>query len=388
MIHLAKDTITQQELAALAEWLKRNPRLTKGELTVTFEQEWAKWLGTKYAVFTNSGSSANLLMFDALINSKRLKSRNIVAPAVSWVTTVAPIIQLGLNPILCDADPANLGLNLNNFEDLLKKNEVSAAIVVHVLGVPNHMEEILSLCRKYNVILLEDCCESPGSLYDGKKVGTFGEMSSFSFYYGHHISTIEGGMVCVNDEELLSIVLSIRSHGWSRDLPANTRAQLEEKYSIEPFESLYTFYYAGYNFRPTEINAFLGLSQLKKIDFVAQKRNRNYLQYLGHLKNQLSCQENDRAFISNFAFGVISNRRKQIVDSLRKNEIECRPLICGSIGQQPFWRDLKGVTSLPIADKVHRYGMYFPNNQDLTDHEIEVICEAISEAVSDQSSRD
>jgi CDP-4-dehydro-6-deoxyglucose reductase, E1 len=375
MINLVKDTIALTELSDLADWLKTNPRLTKGVLTQQFEQEWSTWLGTKYSVFTNSGSSANLLMLDALINSNRLRSKNVVVPAISWVTTVAPVMQLGLNPILCDADPDNLGLNIDHFEQLLKKHEIGAVIIVHVLGIPNHMDRILDLCKKYDVILLEDCCEAHGARFNNKKVGTFGAMSSFSFYYGHHMSTIEGGMVSVNDDELLSIILSIRSHGWARDIPQVMKNKLEKQYNIDEFSSLYTFYYPGYNFRPTEINAFLGISQLKKLDATINKRNQNYLQYFDLLKDKVQCFKNEGTFVSSLAFGMVSDKKAQIVKNLQKNEIECRPLICGSMGQQPFWIKQYGKCSLPVADKVHYQGLYVPNNQDLTTDEIALICD-------------
>ncbi len=385
MISLVKDTITPEELQAMARWLESNPRLTKGDLTREFEAAWADWQGAVGAVFTNSGSSANFLMFDALINSKRLKSKNIVAPAVSWVTTVAPIIQLGLNPLLCDADPINLGLNPAMLEDLLKKNTVGAVILVHVLGVPNHMEEITYLCSKYNTPLLEDCCEAPGAMYDGKRVGTFGEMSSFSFYYGHHMSTIEGGMVCVNDEDLRSIILSIRSHGWARDLPDERRAELERKNDIDWFQSLYTFYYAGYNFRPTEISAFLGLSQLRRLDNIVRRRNEIYFRYLNRLQKKITCLRQDRGFVSSLAFGLTCRERQRIVDSLRRNDIESRPLICGSIGRQPFWKALYGPTNLKVADEVHDTGFYLPVNQDLLDREVDFICDVVLDALEGRS---
>lgn len=378
MIPLVKDTIDLNDLNQLADWLRTNPRLTKGELTVKFEIEWSKWLGTQYSVFVNSGSSANFLMLDALIQSGKLKSNKVIVPAVSWVTTVAPIIQLGLDPILCDADKDNLGIDLEHLERLLKENEVGAVIIVHVLGVPNHMDEIQYSCDKYNVILLEDCCEAPGSKYKGKKVGTFGAMSSFSFYFGHHMSTIEGGMVCCMDEDIYSIVLSIRSHGWARDLPSPKRAKHEKEFGIREFESLYTFYYPGYNFRSTDLNAFLGLLQLKKLDDVITLRNRNYLLYKKLLEVNYWVQTNSVAYISNFSFGLIDKRRLNIVKKLNESGIETRPLICGSIGQQPFWIKRYGRTSLQMADMVHANGLYLPNNHQITKEEIGFVCNVLN----------
>lgn len=382
MITLVKDTISKSDLSKLQEWLGTNPRLTKGILTEEFEDKWSRWLGVKYSTFVNSGSSANFLMFDALINSGRLKSNKIIVPAVSWVTTVSPVIQLGLTPILCDCNLENLGLDLNNFEDILKKENIGAVIIVHVLGVPNNMQEILNLCSKYDVILLEDCCEAHGSQYDGIKVGNFGKMSSFSFYYGHHMSTIEGGMVCTNDLELNTIVKSIRSHGWARDLPEVKKRGLEEKYNIKPFNSLYTFYLPGYNFRPTDLNAFLGIIQLENLDSNIKKRNNNFQLYKSKL-NQFWQQKNERAYISNFAYGIIDSKREKLVQKLYDNNVECRPLICGSIGRQPFWISRYGISHFPNADQVNDNGFYVPNNQDIKEEEIDFICSIISEKIID-----
>jgi CDP-6-deoxy-D-xylo-4-hexulose-3-dehydrase len=379
MIPLVRDTIEREDLSKLANWLLTNPRLTKGELTIEFEQKWSKWLGRSHSVFTNSGSSANFLMIDALIQSGRLRNPTIIAPAVSWVTTVAPIMQLGLRPLLCDADEQNLGLSLDHLQHLLNANDVGAVIIVHVLGVPNHMKEIQFLCDKYEVPLLEDCCESHGSLYEGQKVGTFGLMSSFSFYYGHHISTIEGGMISCNDEELYSIVLSIRSHGWARDLPDHRRRKLEAEHGVNSFQSLYTFYYPGYNFRPTDLNAFLGLLQLERLDSITAKRNANYLLYKEELVPTFWVQENPRGYISSFAFGLIDERRQSLVARLGENGIETRPLICGSIGQQPFWIKSHGRCSLPVADRVHKFGFYVPNNHQLSPAEVESVCEVLKQ---------
>ncbi len=379
MIPLVKNTITQEEVLKLSEWLSSNPRLTRGVLCEEFEYEWSKWLGAKYCHFVNSGSSANLLIFEALKASGRLKSKKVIVPAVGWVTTVTPVIQTGLNPVLCDADERNLGLNLEHLESLLKNYDAAAVILVHVLGVPNNMDEILYLKGKYDFVLVEDSCEAVGSKYDGRSIGTFGLMSSFSFYFGHHMSTIEGGMVCTDDDELHSLVKSIASHGWARDLPEHFKRGLEKKYNVDPFDSFYTFYYSGYNLRSTDLNAFLGINQIKKLDKNIQIRNRNYQIYKERLKG-FWAQSNDRSFISSFAYGLIDEKRNQIVKDLLENGVECRPLICGSIGRQPFWIEKYGQCQLPIGDKVHFNGFYLPNNPDLTEDEIESICEIVKRA--------
>jgi len=377
-IPLVNDTISNQELFDLADWIKTIPKLTKGPLNNKFEGVWSKWLNTKHSVFVNSGSSANLLMIDVLKESGRLKSDNIIVPAVSWSTTVAPVIQLGLNPILCDADPKNLGLNLEHLEQILRTEDIGAILIVHVLGVPNHMDEIIELCQKYDVILLEDCCESHGSEYKGSKVGTFGLMSTFSFFYGHHISTIEGGMISTSDNEINELLILKRAHGWVRDLPEQAQNKYTNEFGTSDFESLYSFYTTGYNVRSNDVSAFLGLSQMKNIDKYGNIRNDNYNYYKKLLKD-FWFQDCDNSFISNFSYGMLFKDRDKVAAKLMSSGIECRPLICGSIGLQPFWIKLYGKGSLPVADRVHKEGLYLPNNPKLKHSDIDYIANILSE---------
>jgi CDP-6-deoxy-D-xylo-4-hexulose-3-dehydrase len=370
-IPLVKDTINQTDIDNLIEWLKTNPKLTKGDLTVQFEKEWSEWLGVKYSVFLNSGSSANLAMIYSLILSKKLKNNKIIVPSVSWVTTVTPAIQLGLEPIMCDCDKDNLGLDIEHFKKLIKEHNPSSVIIVHVLGIPNHMDEIIQLCKENDIILLEDTCEAIGSKYNDNKVGTFGIMSSFSFYFGHHMSTIEGGMVSTNDEDIYHLLLSIRSHGWDRDLPESKKIELREKYNVSNFRALYTFYYPGFNLRATDLQAFIGINQLKNIETVVTNRYRNYNLYNKLIKDDFwKIKAPDNSYVSNFAYPLITDKIDLIVEELNKNNIECRPLICGSINEQPFWYESYGKEDLPNAKEVHNNGLYLPNHHDLTEEEI------------------
>ena len=206
---LVKDTIKNLEIDNLRDWLGTYPQLTKGDLTLKFEQKWSLWNGSDYSIFVNSGSSANLLMFYAFKCMTQKTEIKVVAPAVSWVTTVSPIIQLGMQPILCDCDEKSLGVDLNHLEKIFSEDNPDILIIVHVLGHQNNMKRIIELCERYKVVLFEDSCEAPGTEQNNKKVGTYGLASSFSFYYGHHMSTIEGGMVVTNDNEFLNIMRSI-----------------------------------------------------------------------------------------------------------------------------------------------------------------------------------
>ena len=381
-IDLVKDTIDSDDIKKLISWLETNPRLTKGDLNVKFEKEWSEWLGKKYSVFVNSGSSANLAALYSLLLSGKLRNNKIIVPAVSWVTTVTPAVQFGMEPIMCECDEDNLGLNIEHLKQIIKEHDPSSIILVHVLGFPNHMKEIVELCKEYNIRLIEDTCESIGSEYEGKKLGTFGDLSTFSFYFGHHMSTIEGGMISTDDEELYHILLSIRSHGWDRDLPKSKQIELREKYNIGDFRSLYTFYYPGFNLRATDLQAFIGLEQLKKLDLIVKNRNLNYQKYHEGIKNnEWKINPPKDSFISNFSYPVITKNIKELVEKLTENNVECRPLICGSINEHPFWYERYGKQDLPISKKVHEYGLYLPNNHQMTVEEIDKVINIVNQYV-------
>ena len=381
-INLVKDTIDGDDIKQLISWLETNPRLTKGQLNVQFEKEWSEWLGKKYSVFVNSGSSANLAALYSLLLSGKLRNNKIVVPAVSWVTTVTPAVQFGMEPIMCECDEDNLGLNIEHLKQIIKEHDPSSIILVHVLGFPNHMNEIVELCKEHDIRLIEDTCESIGSEYEGKKLGTFGDLSTFSFYFGHHMSTIEGGMISTDDEDLYHILLSIRSHGWDRDLPKSKQIELRKKYNISDFRSLYTFYYPGFNLRATDLQAFIGLQQLNKLSTIIENRNINYQRYHDGIKNtEWKINPPTNSFISNFSYPVITKNIKELVEKLTENNIECRPLICGSINEHPFWYERYGKQELPISKKVHEYGLYLPNNHQMTIEEVDKVINIVNQYV-------
>lgn len=388
MIPLVKDTIDKKDIDNLVEWLKTYPHLTKGQLTVDFEKRWSSMLGCKYSVFVNSGSSANLLMLYSLVEAGKIKvGDKVVVPAVSWSTDLAPVVQLGMKPILCDCNMEDLSIDIDHFEEIIKKEKPKVLILVSVLGMVPDMDRIIDLCNTHNVILLEDACESLGSESNYKKLGNYGLMSSFSTYFGHHISTIEGGMVCTNDDDMYNILLSIRSHGWDRDLKPSNQDELRKEHNVEDFESLYKFYYYGFNVRSTDLQAFIGMGQLRKLDEIVKKRNKNYNLYRSLLKNDLwkPPQSTSRSYVSNFAFPIINQNRKQIVTDLMQNNVAVRPLICGSLENQPFWRkNMADPSQKPLlinADTVDKLGLYLPNNHQITEKEIEFICDIVNRNV-------
>tara|TARA_B100000700_G_C14967478_1_gene819564 strand:- start:883 stop:1608 length:726 start_codon:yes stop_codon:yes gene_type:complete len=241
------------------------------------------------------------------------------------------------------------------------------------------MNEIISLCEKYNVVLVEDCCEAHGAQYENKKVGTFGEMSSFSYYYGHHMSTIEGGMVSFNSEKFYEISLMLRSHGWVRDLSKDRQKELIDENKVDDFNSLYFFIHPGFNIRPTEINAFLGIKQLEKLDEIIQVRNSLWHDYYNELSTSVRTQlPSESTFISPLAFGLISEKRDDIVKALNNNSIECRPLICGSIHKHPFWKKSGDYKN---ASVLHSFGMYVPVHQNMSAADVKRISQLIKAAL-------
>ena len=383
-ISLVKDTIDNQDIDRLVEWLKGYPRLTKGPVTLELEDKYSNWLGRKYSVFCNSGSSANLLMLSTLLQGKYLKNNKIVVPSVAWATDLAPVMQLGLKPILCDSNKRDLSADLLHLEKIFREESPSALMFVSVLGLVPDMERVVNLCDKYDVILLEDTCESMGSKYRDRKLGTFGKMSSFSTFFGHHISTIEGGFVSTDDKDLYDILVSIRAHGWDRDLDTEKQIELQQDWDVSTFNSLYTFYYQGFNVRATDLQAYIGLTQIDKLDGWGVRREYNYLTYQELIKNNYwkpNSELND--FTSNFAYPVIHPNRDRIVEQLERAGVEVRPMICGSMGTQPFYVKEYGRLELPNVTDIDQYGFYVPNNPHIRDEEIVYISNIINGEIDD-----
>lgn len=377
-ITLAQDTISQDELQKTADWMLAGNRLTKAEETTRFEAEFSEWQGCKHSIFVNSGSSANLLMIYAAQEAGRLRNNKVIAPAVSWVTTVSPLMQFGFDVRLCDCDPVNLGLDLNHLEKLCREEAPSMLILVHVLGHANHMKEIKEICARYGVLLLEDSCEALGSVAGGRKLGSHGAAGSFSFYYGHHISTIEGGMVVTDDSELHQVMMSLRSHGWSRDLDPARRDSLQKQHSIDDFRNLYTFYHAGFNLRSTDLQAYIGRQQVKKLDQICAIREDNFAAYAKGLVGFYG-QASETELLSSFAYGTLVENRMEVFEHLKAQNIECRPLICGNIARHPFWLRKYGPQDLPNADVVHEFGIYLPNHHNLTAEDVARVSAAFNE---------
>lgn len=376
LIKLAEQTISIDELEALSKWILKNEKLTKGPITKQFEQVFSDYIGNKFSIYVNSGSSANLLIAQALKLSGKLRNDRVILPAVSWVTTVTPFLQLGFDARLCDCSSTDLGLDISSLEEMITEFDPALVVLVNVLGHSNDIVAIRALCESRGILLVEDSCEALGSESGGRKLGCHGIAGSFSFYYGHHISTIEGGMVVTDDQDLWNLMKSIRSHGWGRDVDCEildswkTVAEIE----VDEFRNLYTFYHSGFNLRSTDLQAFLGLSQLKKLPAIGEARVQNFELYkarLGDYFVQSSCTE----FLSSFAYGTLVSDPLKVGSYLKKHEVESRPLICGNIGRHPFWIREQGLTLNKKADVVHDHGIYLPNHHLLSEVDINRVCD-------------
>lgn len=384
---LAEDTIDIDDLNALADWLRTNPRLTMGQLTEKFEAKWSKWLGRKYTLYCNSGSSANLLMFAALEYADKLKNKKVIVPSVGWPTTISPAIQFGWQPIMCEPDPDTFGLDMNHLESLLRRHRPDSVIMVQVLGVPHKMDELAGLQNRYGFHLLEDACASMGSSYKSKKVGTFGHMSSFSLYFGHQISTIEGGLISTDDKKFYDVLRMIRSHGWTKNLDPLDRRKLALNFRVDNFNEPFLFVLPGYNFRPTDDHAFLGIRQIDKMDWLINRRSSNHSLYSQLLGDRFRIQKQEpNSTVCSIHFGLLGRsvrERKKIIKACDNAKIETRMFSAGNLGLHPFWYERYGKFHSKLADKIHSCGLFLPNNPTLSEKDIGFIAQTVLNSVKE-----
>lgn len=380
-IGLISDTINKDDINALCQWLQQEetPQLTKGRLTVELEGQWAQEIGTKYSVFVNSGSSAIFLALMALKETIPDRPLRVVVPALSWATDLSSPLILGCDVKLCDCNREDLSCELSNLEYIFSTWHPHCLISVSPLGLIPNMEELTNLCDLYGVLLIEDNCESMGSRIGERMLGSYGEMSLFSMYYGHHLSSIEGGFVNTNDSALYNLLLAQRSHGWSRDMEIEERNSLRNQWKGDAFSELYTFFFEGMNLRSTDLQAFIGLRMLERLEEYSLIRNINFFLYNMAIKNnELMPRERMGEFVSNFAYPMLHKRRKEIVADLIRNGVETRPLIAGSMGKQPLWIKKYGKQSYPNADYIHEFGFYLPNHQNLEEEDVDYIADIIN----------
>lgn len=392
MIKLVKSTFYKEEETKkkLSKFIIDSSFLSLGAECMKFEKAFAKYQGRKYCIFYNSGSSANLALLQSLYNLGRIKKGDYAAfSAISWPTNVSPIIQLGLNPIPVDIELETLNVSSKKLSEVLEKSPLKLFFLTNLLGFCDDIEKIQKICKKNKIILIEDNCESLGTVYKGKRLGNYGLASTFSFFVGHHMSTIEGGAVCTDDKELWIMLNMVRAHGWDRNLPKKYQKKLRTKFSVNSsFYAKYTFYDIAYNLRPMEINAFIGNLQLKLIDEINKIRNKNFFKIAPLLYAKTDkyhpIKYKHIDFLSNFAIPLICRSEKIRNDLIKKckDKIEIRPVVGGDMTEQPFFikyaPDSAKLLSNSNAVLIHRQGLYFGNNPELTDKEIKQIIHIFS----------
>jgi len=375
---LGNAPINNNDIDMLVEWLKTYPRLTMGPLTQEVEKDWANYVGTERSIFLNSGSSANLMMvYLGIISGKLKKGDKVIVPACGWATTIAPVMQFGLEPIMIDANKYNFGMDIEKINEICTNEDVKGMIYVHVLGVPNDKDEIKSIKDNFDLFLMEDCCASVGAKYsDGTKIGTLGDVSSFSFYFGHQLSTIEGGFVNTDNEEYYQTMLMLRSHGWTKDVSEEKYNEISDKWNIDKINGPFNFITTGFNLRATDLQAFLGIEQIKKADEVMQLRNRNHERYVQNMQDKFVFQKWNDSWPVSLHIGILaqdSNHRKSVLEKCEANGIETRVWSHGNLGRHPFWKDHYGAFENVFADQIYERGFILPTYPELSLEDIDFI---------------
>lgn len=386
MIKLIKSSFYEEAKTKikLADFIKKSSSFSMGKECRKYEINFAKKQKRKYAVYVSSGSMANLVLLQALSNLNLLKKGDKIGfSALTWSTNVMPIIQLGFSPVALDCSLESL--NVTPLEVQKNIKNIKALFITNALGFCDDIQKIKKICEKNKIIFLEDNCESLGSKANGKLLGNFGLASTFSFFVGHHLSTIEGGMVCTDDKQLYEMLIIVRAHGWDRNLNRSSQKKLQKKNKITNFYSKYIFYDLAYNARPTEINGLIGNQQIKYWDEIVKIRENNFKIFQKTIKNNnnnfFALDLRHMNLISNFAVPVICKTKKifeQYKNKFIKAEVEIRPIIAGNITKQPFYKKyVKQISVCKNSDLIHANGFYFGNNPELTKKEINSICDLL-----------
>lgn len=395
-IPLIKSTFAneQQVKIALCEFIMQAEKLSMGSECRKFEVGFSSFQSRKFSTMVNSGSSANLVLLQSLLNLGKLKIGDKVAfSAVTWATNVMPIMQLGLCPVPVDIEISTLNINSDNIIRVLKEhNDLKALFITNLLGFCADLDKIQDLCNEHGIMLIEDNCESLGSELKNVKLGNFGIASTCSSFVGHHISTIEGGLISTDDPELDEMFRMVRAHGWARDLSPGRQSVLRKNQDIDEFYEKYAFYTVGMNLRPTEISGFLGTKALESIGGSIELREKNYLAFYQRFygSNDILIPFNaNLTKTSCFALPIIfkeKSKLQEFIQLLDNYGIENRPIVGGNIARQPFYLSKLNKTinlQLPNADIAHENGVYLPNHPDLMEEEIELMVELLSKFCGD-----
>ena len=384
---LMRNNIARADLDAVIAFLQQDdPILTQSAQVEAFEREWSAWLGVAHSVFVNSGASANLVTMATLAETRG--PGQVIVPTLTWVSDIAAVIQCGLEPVFVDLNPRTLGMDAGQVLERIGP-ATRAVFLTHVLGFNALDERLLRELASRDIPLIEDVCESYGATYRGRKLGTFGRMANFSFYYAHHLSTIEGGMVSTNDRNLYELLRMFRSHGMVRE--SRSEGLQQSYHAAHPdLHPEFIFAFPGFNVRSTEINAVIGRSQLRRLDAQNTVRTENLHLFLAHLDPDRYVTDYDTDGSCNYAFPLILRRPdpdlfQAVVTALRAHGVEFRRGTAGGGNQlrQPYLKKRVGPQAYelcPRADHVHFYGAYLGNYPDLDRTKITELC-AILNAV-------
>ncbi len=382
------NNITFKDRLSLINFLKKDNYLTSGYQVRKFEKIWSKWLGVKYSVFVNSGASANLLTISYL--ATKFKKGEIIVPTITWVSDITSVLYNNFKPVFVDVNLSNLGASIEEIKKKINKNTI-AVFITHVLGFNALTKDLLTFLKKKGIMLIEDVCESYGAKFEKRLLGTFGEISNFSFYYAHHMTTIEGGMVSTNNKNIYEIIKMMRGHGMLRE---SSDKKIVKKF-LKNYPDLnkdFIFAYPGYNFRSTEINAVLGINQIKRLNTNNKRRVGNFSYFIKNIDKKKYFSNFVMKDSCNYAFVIIFNKeyrnlkfRTKFERVLRKNKIEFRRGTAGGGNQlrQPYLKRITKVNALKIkdfqnADIIHFYGYYIGNYPSLKKEKILKICNILN----------
>lgn len=382
---LMANNITRTDLDQLIDYLSQeDPMLTHSRQVIAFEKEWSAWLGVKYSVFVNSGASANLLTMTAL--KETLGTGEIIVPPLTWVSDIASVLQCGFAPVFVDINSRTLGMDNDQILEKIS-SKTKAVFITHILGYNALNQKLLDELNDREIPLIEDVCESHGATYKDRKLGTFGLMSNFSFFYAHHMSTIEGGMICTNDQKLYETVRMLRSHGMVRE---STSEEVKQDY-YQRYPDLnqdFIFAFPGYNVRPTEINAVLGRSQLLRLDTNNKIRIANLKLFLDNLDPKKYQVDFETKGSCNYAFTLVIKQanpafRDLVMQTMRACHVEFRQGTSGGGNQlrQPYLKKIIGDCNLslfPNVEHIHFYGFYIGNYPSLEKAKILELCSILN----------
>ena len=381
MWKLQDNILEQNDKTRLSEFFNSTDRFTQFEKVKQFEKKWSEWQGCKHSVFVNSGSSADLVMLDGVKEYYDIPDGSeVIVPAVTWSTNITSVIQTKLMPVFVDINLNDLSFNYDAIEKAITA-QTKIILITHLIGLPANIAILKSIAEKNNIILLEDCCESHGATFDGKKIGNYGTASTFSFYWGHHMTTIEGGMLCTDIEELNDLFILKRSHGLARELDASKHDRYKKMYPNVDFNFLFLTH--GYNVRNTELHAVIGLEQIKHLNKYIKTRNANHDNYIKICK-----PISEKLFIfnpegiSSFCLPFIFKQnidKQTLLRKLLELQIEFRPIIGGNLLRQPCFEFFGNYANFPNAEIVHNNGFYIGNNQFVDVKRLDILAKIIKE---------